>query len=162
MNGNGVNGYGRQPAARAGTWVEPGRTRGVLGLRLCAYLVDLLVVLLLILLFGALIGVAGIFTFGAAWLLYAVLVPATAILYSAVTVGGPGMGTLGMRMFGLAAVDAATGGRVGFVEAGVHALLFYVGIGTFLLLLLDVVIGLARPDRRLGHDLLAGLMLVRR
>ena len=67
-----------------------------------------------------------------------------------------------MRMMGLSALDAATGGPVGFLIAGVHALLFYVGIGTLLLLFLDVVIGFARSDRRLGHDLLAGLIIVRR
>ena len=138
------------------------RTDGVLTRRVLAYVVDIIVIGLLVVLFGILIGVAGVVTFGLSWALYAVLVPGTAILYSAITVGGNGTGTFGMRLMDLSAVDAATGGPVGFLIAGVHALLFYVGIGTLLLLLLDVVIGFARRDRRLGHDLLAGLIVVRR
>ena len=137
-------------------------TQGVLSRRFFAYLVDLVVIFALMVLFGFLIGIAGFITFGLGWALYAVLVPGTAILYSAMTLGGSSQGTLGMRMTGLAAVDAATGAAPGFVVAAVHALLFYVGVCTFLLLVLDLVIGLARSDRRLGHDLLAGIVLVRR
>lgn len=138
------------------------RTDGVLGRRVLAYLVDVVVIALLTTLFGLLIFVAGIVTFGLGWALFAVLVPGTAILYSAVTVGGNGIGTFGMRLMGLSAVDSATGRPVGLMIAGVHALLFYVGIGTLLLLVLDVVIGFARSDRRLGHDLLSGLVVIRR
>lgn len=149
--------YGPSPA----TSLEAA-TDGVLSRRLFAYLVDIVMIAGLTVLFGLLVGIAGIITFGAAWILYAFLVPATAILYSALTVGGPAQGTVGMRMFGVAAVDASSGGRVGALLAGWHALLFYVGIGTFLLLVLDLVCGLVRSDRRLGHDLLAGMIVVRR
>lgn len=138
------------------------RTDGVLTRRLLAYGIDLVVIFGLSLLFGLLIGIAGILTLGAAWMLYAILVPATAILYSAVTVGGRAQATIGMRMFGLAGVDASTGGPIGPLLAGLHAGLFYVGVSTLLLLALDLAIGLARADRRLGHDLVVGLMLVRR
>ena len=137
-------------------------TRGVLSRRLLAYLVDLVMIFGFTILLGLLIGVLGVVTFGAAWILYAILVPAAAILYSAVTVGGAGQGTVGMRMFGLRVADATTGGPVGMSLAAVHALLFYIGIGTALLLALDILIGLVRADRRLGHDLLVGLVVVRR
>src|SRR4029078_2067335 len=88
--------------------------------------------------------------------------PASAIIYNAITIGGPRQSTIGMRMMGLRVVDAATGGAVGMVTAAVHALLFYVAAGTFVLWLLDLFLGFARSDRRLGHDLLAGVVLVRR
>lgn len=140
----------------------PVRTDGVLSRRLFAYLIDLVVIAVLTALFGILIGVAGLVTFGLGWVLYAVLVPGTAILYSALTVGGTGTGTFGMRMTGLTAVDVQTGGPIGYLLAGLHALMFYVGIGTLLLLVLDLLIGFAREDRRLGHDLLAGLIVARR
>lgn len=148
----------RRPYTPAPTF----RTDGVMSRRVVAYLVDLVVIGLLVVLFGFLIGLSGFLTFGLSWALYAILVPGTAILYSAISVGGPGMGTFGMRAMGLAAVDAETGGPVGILIAGVHALMFYVGIGTFLLLVLDILVGLARSDRRLGHDLLAGLIVTRR
>jgi uncharacterized RDD family membrane protein YckC len=137
-------------------------TEGVLGRRFFAYFIDLIMIFGLVLIFGFFIGILGIVTLGLAWGLYAILIPAVAIIYSAATVGGPGQGTIGMRMVGLRAVHAATGGRVDKITAAVHALLFYVAAGTFILLVIDVVIGAMRDDRRLGHDLLAGLMLVRR
>jgi uncharacterized RDD family membrane protein YckC len=138
------------------------RTHGVLGRRFFAYLIDLLVVLGLTLALGVAILILGVFTFGLAWWLFAILGPGTAILYSALTVGGPAQGTYGMRAMGLKAVDAGTGGPVDLLAAAVHALLFYVAAGTFVLLVLDVAVGAVRADRRLGHDLLVGVLLVRR
>ena len=138
------------------------RTDGVLERRVIAYLIDFVVIAFLVVLFGFLIGIAGLFTFGLTWGLYLILVPGTAILYSALSIGGPSMGTIGMRLAGLVALDASSGGRVSPLLAGLHALLFYVGIGTLALYVLDIVIGLARSDRRLGHDLLADIVVVRR
>lgn len=139
-----------------------GRTDGALGRRFLAYLIDLLVVLGLTLVLGFAIVILGFLTLGLAWWLFALLGPGTAILYSALTVGGPAQATYGMRALGLRVVDAGTGGPVDLLTAAVHALLFYVAAGTFVLLVLDVLIGIARADRRLGHDLLVGVLLVRR
>ena len=47
------------------------------------------------------------------------------------------------------------------ITAAVHALLFYVALSTFLLWFVDMLFGLMRSDRRLGHDLLLGLAVVR-
>ena len=138
------------------------RTDGVLGRRFFAYLLDLLVVLGLTLVLGFAIVILGFLTLGLAWWLFAILGPGTAILYSALTVGGPSQGTYGMRALGLRVVDAGTGGPVDLLTAAVHALLFYVAAGTFVLLVLDVLVGTVRADRRLGHDLLVGVLLVRR
>jgi uncharacterized RDD family membrane protein YckC len=162
MSTENAYGFRTAEAAWTGGAYPVVRTDGVLSRRLVAYLVDFLAISILILLFGFLIGVFGILTFGLGWMLYAVLIPGTAILYSAVTVGGPSQGTVGMRLAGLVVRDAETGGPVGAITAGLHALLFYLAAGTFLLLVLDVVIGFARRDRRLGHDLLVGIIVVRR
>lgn len=141
--------------------IDPWRVEGVLGRRFGAYLLDLMIIFGLTLLIGFAILVLGVITFGLAWWLYAVLVPGTAILYSAFTVGGPAQATVGMRMADLRVVDAGTGGPVGALTAAVHALLFYVAAGTFVLLALDVLIGLGRDDRRMGHDLVVGVAVVR-
>ncbi len=59
-------------------------------------------------------------------------------------------------------LDATTGGRVGFIAAAVHALLFYVFVASAgTLWVLDVVFGLLRSDRRMGRDLLTNVVLVR-
>lgn len=136
-------------------------TDGVLGLRFFAYLIDLLIVLALMALLGLVIGILGVVTLGLAWSLYLVLVPGTAILYSAITVGGRNQATIGMRMMGLRVVNAASGGRVDWVTAAIHAFLFYIAASTFLLWIVDIVVGVARDDKRMGHDLVVGLMLVR-
>jgi uncharacterized RDD family membrane protein YckC len=139
------------------------RTDGVLGRRFFAYLVDILIVFGLVTLLAIAIFIIGIVTFTLGWGLYALLFPPlVAIVYNALTIGGPAQSTLGMRMTGLRVVDAGNGGRVDKITAAVHALLFYLAAGTFILLAIDVFIGMMRPDRRLGHDLLTGVMLVRR
>lgn len=137
-------------------------TSGVLSRRLVAYLLDIVAISILVVLFAFLVTIVGALTFGLGWILFGFLVPLTAILYSAITVGGASQGTVGMRLAGLRAIDSETGGRVGMPTAAVHALLFYVAAGTFLLLVFDVLIGMARGDRRMGHDLLAGVLLARR
>ena len=137
-------------------------TEGVLGRRFVAYAVDFMIILGLTLLLGVLVLVLGVITFGLAWALFAILVPGTAILYSALTVGGPNQGTLGMRFSGIRVVEAARGGQVDMLTAGVHALLFYVAAGTFILLVVDILIGVARRDGRLGHDVLSGVVAIRR
>ena len=139
------------------------RTDGVLGRRFFAYLVDILIVFGLVTLLAIAIFILGVVTFTLGWGLYALLFPPlVAIVYNAVTIGGPAQSTIGMRMMGLRVVDAGSGGQVDKITAAVHALLFYLAAGTFILLAIDVFIGMMRPDRRLGHDLITGVTLVRR
>jgi uncharacterized RDD family membrane protein YckC len=152
-------GYATRPQTAYGAPMALPVVRASLGARFVAYLLDILFIFGFTALLTLLITVVGALTFGLGWTLFAVL-PASGILYSAVTVGGAGQGTWGMRMMGLRVVNQA-GTRVEMITAAVHALLFYVAISTFLLWALDVVIGLVRPDRRLGHDLLLGLAVVR-
>jgi uncharacterized RDD family membrane protein YckC len=140
--------------------VDPRATEGVLARRFFGYLLDIVVICFLWMVLGFLIFILGIITFSLGWHLFALL-PLTGIVYNAVTIGGPSQATIGMRAAGVRVVEAATGGRVPMVVAAVHALLFYVAISTFVLWAIDVVVGLARNDRRLGHDLLTGVILVR-
>ncbi len=139
------------------------QTDGVLGRRFFAYLIDILVIFGLIALLATAIFVFGIVTLTLGWWLYGLLFPPlVAVVYNALTIGGPAQSTIGMRMMGLKVVDAGSGGPVDKITAAVHALLFYVAASTFVLLAIDVLIGMARSDRRLGHDLLTGVILVRR
>ncbi|KQT19527.1 hypothetical protein ASG40_01415 [Methylobacterium sp. Leaf399] len=134
--------------------------RASLGARFVAYLLDILFIFGFTALLTVAITLIGVITFGLGWTLFAVL-PASGILYSAITVGGAGQATWGMRMMGLRVVTPETGTRVDVITAGVHALLFYVAISTFLLWFVDMLFGFMRSDRRLGHDLLLGLAVVR-
>lgn len=133
--------------------------RASLGGRTMAYLLDIAFILAFTGLLTVLITVIGIVTFGLGWTLFAVL-PASGILYSAITVGGRRQSTFGQRMLGLRVVAPESGARVDLITAAVHALLFYVAVSTFLLWCVDLGLGLVRADRRLGHDLLLGLAVV--
>ena len=134
-------------------------TTGVLGGRVLAYLVDLVVVFFLWAIFVTVLTVLGFVTFGLAWLLIAPLFPIVAVLYSGLTISGPRRGTIGMRMAGVQ-VQNTDGQPVPFVVAAVHAIFFYVSVS--MLTPLVLLFGLFRSDRRLLHDLLAGLIAVRR
>lgn len=133
---------------------------GVLGARIFAWIGDVIVVFFLGWLIIALLGVLGILTFGATWLLIPIAAVGTAFAYAALTIGGPRQATWGMRMAGLR-VETVNGGRPDGLAAAVHALLFYVAAGTVGLWLLDIACGIVRSDRRLGHDILTGLVVVR-
>ncbi|GBU19450.1 MULTISPECIES: RDD family protein [Methylobacterium] len=134
--------------------------RASLGGRTLAYVLDIAFIFGFSILLSLAITLIGLVTFGLGWSLFAI-VPASGILYSAITVGGAKQSTLGMRMMGLRVVAPESGARVDVLTAAVHALLFYVAISTFLLWCVDILFGLMRADRRLGHDLLLGLAVVR-
>ncbi|MGY6567847.1 MAG: RDD family protein [Salinarimonas sp.] len=136
-------------------------TQGVLGRRIVAYLIDFMIILAFTLVLGFAILILGVVTFGLGWALFAILVPGAAMLYTALTMGGPMSSTLGMRFCGLRVVDAVSGVGIDPLRAAVHALLFYFVVSTFLIWLVDVLIGLFREDRRLGRDLVVNLVVVR-
>jgi uncharacterized RDD family membrane protein YckC len=151
--------YGQSPITPIGT--RPLQdVSGVLGSRLFAWIGDIIILSIL----GAMIFVAllilGIVTFGATWLLIPIATVATGLGYAALTIGGPRQSTWGMRMAGLR-VETVDGGRPDGLAAAVHALLFYVAAGTVGLWVLDILCGFVRADRRMGHDILTGLVVVR-
>jgi uncharacterized RDD family membrane protein YckC len=135
-------------------------TRGVFGPRIVSYVIDLMLVGLLALILWMAVGMLGVLTFGWGWYLLPAVGICAAMGYAAVMIGGRGQATLGMRVSGLK-VERAMGGAPDGVSAAAHALLFYVATGTGVLLAATLLCGLVRPDRRLGHDLLTGLVLVK-
>lgn len=134
--------------------------RGVLGSRLFAWLGDIVILFFLGWLVFLLLVFLGVVTFGATWFLIPIATIGTALGYAAITIGGPKQATFGMRMAGLR-VETVSGFPPDGLSAAVHALLFYVATATVGLWLIDVAFGLLRSDRRLGHDLLTGLVVVR-
>jgi uncharacterized RDD family membrane protein YckC len=132
---------------------------GVIAGRIGALLVDFVVIGVLCAIFAFALLVMGVFTFGLSWLLLAPLWPTVALLYNGITISGPRRGTIGQRMFGVE-IRTVSGRTAPFIVAAAHAVLFYVSVTTLTPLVL--LIGLVREDRRLLHDLLAGLIAVRR
>jgi uncharacterized RDD family membrane protein YckC len=102
--------------------------------------------------------VLAIVTLGLSLVLLPPIYPLVAFFYNGLTVSGRRMATPGMRMMDLEMRMVDTGARVPFINAAAHALLFYLSWmlpPVFLVTLVD-------PDKRCLHDLLAGVVVVRR
>jgi uncharacterized RDD family membrane protein YckC len=132
---------------------------GVLVSRIVAFLFDFLAIGLLVWFYGFLAAFFGFLTLGLTWLVFPVLVPLVALLYNGVTMSGPRAATWGMRIAGVE-VRNIDGSRVSFLTAAGHAVLFY--LSCYFLTPMILLIGLFRSDRRMAHDLLTGIILIRK
>jgi uncharacterized RDD family membrane protein YckC len=123
--------------------------------RILAVCFDLVLVSVLV----ALIWIVSIvLTLGLALLFLPPLYPIVAFLYNGLSVSGSKMATPGMRAMDLEMRMHDTGARVPFVNAAVQAVLFYVSWcfpPIFLVSLVD-------PEKRCLHDIIAGVVIVRR
>ena len=106
------------------------------------------------------VAVLGVITMGFGFVLMPATGLAAALGYTAITIGGPKQATWGMRMAGIKVVRG-DGSRPDGLTGAVHALMFWVAAGTVLLLMADIAFALIRSDRRMGHDVLTGLAVVR-
>jgi len=131
-------------------------------LRLFAFALDAVVVVVLWWLWGALMVALAWPTYGASFGL-AIFMPLIGVFYSGLTAGSGAMATFGMRAVGLKLSD--TGGNpVGFIIAAGHALVLWLAItwswGTLAAAMMAV--SLFHPAKRAAHDLLTGVILSRR
>jgi uncharacterized RDD family membrane protein YckC len=126
------------------------RTRRVLAVCIDLFLVSLLVAALWI--------ISIVLTFGLALFFLPPLYPSVAFFYNGLTVSGARMATPGMRAMDLEMRMHDTGARVPFVNAAVQAVLFYVSWFFPPILLVSLVDG----EKRCLHDIIAGVVIVRR
>ena len=99
-----------------------------------------------------------VLTLGFALFFLPPLWPIVAFFYNGLSVSGPKMATPGMRAMDLEMRMHDTGARVPFINAAVQAVLFYVSWffpPVFLVSLVD-------SEKRCLHDILAGVVIVRR
>jgi uncharacterized RDD family membrane protein YckC len=128
---------------------------GVRTRRIIAVCIDLVLVSLLV---AVLWIVSIVLTLGLALFFLPPLYPFVAFFYNGLTVSGPRMATPGMRAMDLEIRMHETGARVPFVNAAVQAVLFYVSWcfpPIFLVSLVDA-------EKRCLHDIIAGVVFVRR
>ena len=137
---------------------RPPGLRGVLASRAFAFFFDALIIAFLVMILTWVLFVLGFFTLGLSWFLIPPLFWLTALIYNGVTISGRRHATIGMRIFGIELV-AIDGQPLSFLAAAVHAVLFYISVSVFTLLIL--IVGLVRDDRRMLHDLLTGAIAVR-
>ena len=128
---------------------------GVRTRRVLAVCVDFVLVSVLV---AALWIVSIVLTFGLALFFLPPLFPFVAFFYNGLTVSGRNMATPGMRALDLEMRMSASGARVPFINAAVQAVLFYVSWcfpPVFLVSLVDA-------EKRCLHDIIAGVVIVRR
>ena len=128
---------------------------GVRTRRILAVCVDFILVSFIVL---ALWIVSIVLTFGLALFFLPPLWPFVAFFYNGLTVSGPRMATPGMRAMDLEMRMHDTGARVPFVNAAVQAVLFYVSWCFPPIFLVSLVDG----EKRCLHDIIAGVVIVRR
>ncbi len=143
-------------AATPGNVIRADALVGVRTRRILAVCIDFVLVSVLV---AAIWFASIVLTFGLALLfLHLTLWPIVAFFYNGLTVSGPNMATPGMRALDLEMRMNDSGARVPFINAAVHAVLFYVSWcfpPVFLVSLIDA-------EKRCLHDIIAGVVIVRR
>lgn len=138
--------------------VHPELYEGVRTRRIFGFLIDATVILFLMLVASLVVAVLGVFTFGLGWLLFPLIWPFVAIIYTMFTLGGPNSATPGMRFCGIE-VRMLSGARLYPLMALVHAVLFWVSVSVLTPLVL--LVSLFSRRKRLLHDIVIGTVAVR-
>ena len=140
--------------------LQPELFRGVLTRRVFAFLIDLVVLSVPVILGYLFIAVFGLITLGLGWALFWLAWPATivwAIVYYGASLGGPHSATVGMRVMDLE-LRTWYGAPGYFVLGAMHAVLFWVSISFLTPLVL--LVGLFNGRRRLLHDIVLGTVVI--
>jgi uncharacterized RDD family membrane protein YckC len=140
--------------------IEPELFRGVLTRRVFAFLIDLVVLSVPVILGYIFIALFGVITLGLGWVLFWLAWPASviwAIVYYGASLGGPHSATVGMRVMDLE-LRTFYGAPGYFVLGAMHAVLFWVSVS--FLSPLVVLVGLFNGRRRLLHDIVLGTVVI--
>jgi len=133
---------------------------GVLARRMMAFVIDLVIIAVPLILAWICIFIFGLITLGLGWALFWMFSPASiiwALFYYGLTLGGPASATIGMRAMELE-MRTWYGAPAYFVLGAVHAIVFWVSVSflsPFILL-----VGFFNSRRRLLHDMLVGVVLI--
>jgi uncharacterized RDD family membrane protein YckC len=139
---------------------QPELFRGVLTRRFFAFLIDLVVLSIPVILAVVFIAVFGIVTLGLGWALFWLVSPASviwALVYYGASLGGPHSATIGMRMMDLE-MRTWYGAPGYFVLGAMHAVVFWVSVS--LLTPAILLVGLFNGRRRLLHDIILGTVII--
>jgi uncharacterized RDD family membrane protein YckC len=141
-------------------WTQPELFRGVLTRRMFAFLIDLIVLSIPVILACIFIAVFGVITLGLGWALFWLVSPGSviwALIYYGSTLGGPHSATIGMRMMDLE-FRTWYGAPGYFVLGAVYAVVFWISIS--MLSPLVLLIGLFNSRGRLLHDIVLGTVVI--
>jgi uncharacterized RDD family membrane protein YckC len=139
---------------------NPELFEGVLVRRSIAFLIDIIIIAIPVLLAALFVFVFGLITLGLGWVLFKLLWPATviwAVVYYGLTFGSAASATIGMRIMDLE-MRTWYGAPAYFVLGAVHGLLYWVTISFLTPLVL--LVAFFNERRRLLHDMLVGTIVI--
>jgi uncharacterized RDD family membrane protein YckC len=139
--------------------LPPRALEGVRTRRSFAIGIDLIFITLLVGVLFVALAFLGLVTFGLTWLLIPVLYPAVALLYNGLAISGWRRATPGMRLMDLE-MRLMDGSRTPFINAAVHAVLFY--LSWTILTPLVLIVTLVSRNKRCLHDMVSGVIVTRR
>jgi uncharacterized RDD family membrane protein YckC len=139
---------------------SPELFEGVLARRVMAFIIDVIVIVVPLVVAWLCILIFGLITLGLGWTLFWMFSPASviwALFYYGLTLGGPASATIGMRAMELE-VRTWYGAPAYFVLGAVHPIVFW-GTVSFLSPFV-LLVGLFNSRRRLLHDMLVGVVMI--
>jgi len=132
---------------------------GLLTRRSFAYFIDLILLSMLVSLVVLLGVIGGLVTLGAAWLALPLAVPLSIALYYGMTLGSHHRATIGMRMMDIVLTPTRSKPLNG-LSAFWHPMVFWLTL--WILTPFSFLFALFTPRRQLLHDLIVGVLMVRR
>ncbi len=141
-------------------YLEPELFRGVLTRRVFAFIIDVIVLSVPVILGVVFIAVFGLVTLGLGWALFWLVSPASviwALVYYGATLGGPHSATIGMRVMDLE-LRTWYGAPGYFLLGAMHAVLFWISVSVLSPFVL--LVGLFNGRRRLLHDFVLGTVII--
>ena len=139
---------------------NPELFEGVILRRTCAFVIDVIIIMVPVALAALFILLFGLVTFGLGWLMFWLLQPATviwALLYYGFTLGSPASATVGMRFMNIQ-LRTWYGAPCYFVLGAVHAIAFWLSVSFLTPLVL--IVFFFNDRRRLLHDFLVGTVMI--
>jgi uncharacterized RDD family membrane protein YckC len=140
--------------------LNPELFEGVLPRRVVAFIIDLIIIALPLIVAAIFIFVFGLVTFGLGWMLFWLMSPASvvwAIVYFGLTLGSPASATIGMRAMELE-MRTWYGAPAYFLLGAVHAVVYWVSVSFLTPLIL--LVGLFNARKRLLHDMVIGTVVI--
>jgi uncharacterized RDD family membrane protein YckC len=139
---------------------NPELFEGILPRRVVAFVIDLIIIGMPLIVLAMFIFMFGLITFGLGWALFWFMSPVSviwALFYYGITLGSAASATIGMRVMDIE-MRTWYGAPAYFVLGAVHAIVYWLTVS--LLTPFIVLVGFFNTRHRLLHDMLVGTVLV--
>jgi uncharacterized RDD family membrane protein YckC len=133
---------------------------GILPRRVTAFVIDLIIIGIPLVVLAMFIFMFGLVTFGLGWAAFWLMSPVSviwALFYYGITLGSPSSATIGMHVMDIE-MRTWYGAQAYFVLGAVHAIVYWVSVS--LLTPFIVLVGFFNARHRLLHDMLVGAVLI--